>query len=86
MPRKSKVKKVVEPVVEEKKEEVLPVQVEPVKIEEKKEKKTITVKKERKPNAWLIHTKKVQKENPGISYREVLKIAKTSYRKDSPKK
>ena len=93
MPRKTKAKKIapIEPVMKEKTEETLApaplseVQVEPMKSVEKN-KKMINVKKIRKPNAWLIHTKKVQAKNPGISYREVLKLAKTSYKKPAPKK
>jgi hypothetical protein len=32
-------------------------------------------------NAWLIHVKKTKKENPQLSLKEVLKIAKKSYSK-----
>lgn len=45
------------------------------------EAKTVTVKKTRKANPWILHSKKVQADNPNISYREVLKLAKLSYRK-----
>ncbi len=36
-------------------------------------------KKERKPNPWLIHVKKVKDENPDMKYSEVLKKAKETY-------
>jgi len=32
-------------------------------------------------NKWLIHVKKVQKENPKLSLSQVLKKAKISYKK-----
>jgi len=95
MPRKSKVNVVVpEPVIEEAKpEDVAPVIAEVVKkTRGRKPKavidpvgapdpKTVTVKKERRPNPWIDHCSKVKAENPGVSYREVLKIAKTTYSK-----
>ena len=33
----------------------------------------------KKPNKWMIHVNKVKKANPGLSYKEVLIKAKTSY-------
>lgn len=38
-------------------------------------------KKEKKVNPWLEHCKEVRKNNPSISYKEVLKLAKVSYNK-----
>lgn len=32
-------------------------------------------------NPWLVHVKKVKKENPNISFKEVLAKAKKSYKK-----
>lgn len=75
-PRKPK--NVVAPVAVEPVSE--PVSVEPVS-PAKEEPKTIIVKKERKPNKWIRHCKDVQTENPGLSYRDVLKLAKESYSK-----
>jgi len=84
MPRMKKSKKVMvpEPIKEE-------VTVEPVVVDEPivvdtVEPKTVKVKKPRKTNPWILHSKKVQAENPGISYREVLKLAKTTYKKVTP--
>ncbi len=37
--------------------------------------------KERKPNAWLIHTKKIRDENPNMSYKDILVLARESYKK-----
>lgn len=96
MPRKSKVNVVVpEPVIEEAKtEDVAPVIAEVVKKTRGRkpkvvpapvvadEPKMVTVKKERRPNDWILHCKKVQEKNPGVSYREVLKMAKLSYSKN----
>jgi len=95
MPRKSKVNTVApQPIVEEAKpEDDVPViaevekkprksrkpKVEPATVVADDEPKTVTVKKARKPNAWITHCAKVKDENPGVSYREILKIAKTSY-------
>ena len=31
---------------------------------------------------WLIHVKKIKKENPKLSLKEVLKKAKLSYKKE----
>jgi len=39
------------------------------------------VKKERKPNPWLAHTKAVQAQHPDKTYTEILSIAKLSYKK-----
>ena len=79
MPRTKKVKEtVVPPAAPVVVEDVVPV-VEDVP----KTPKTI-IKKTRKPNAWVLHSKKVQAENPGISYREVLKLAKLSYKRETP--
>jgi len=36
---------------------------------------------EKKINPWLLHVKKVKKENPKLSFKEVLKEAKKSYKK-----
>ena len=33
------------------------------------------------PNAWLAHVKQVRKQNAGMSFKEVLKLAKKSYKK-----
>lgn len=43
----------------------------------------ITTKKERKPNPWLEHVKTVRAEkvSEGKTYKEVLSIAKASYKK-----
>ena len=38
-------------------------------------------KKERKPNPWITHTKKVHDEHPDMTYKEVLSLAKASYTK-----
>ena len=38
-------------------------------------------KKERKPNAWLIHVKKTKEENPEKSYKECMSLAKETYKK-----
>ena len=37
-------------------------------------------------NKWLEHVKKVKKENPKLLLKEVLKLAKKSYRKTKLKK
>lgn len=75
-PRKPK--KVVAPVSIEPTSE--PVSIEPAS-EPVSEPKTVVVKKEKKPNKWIKHCKDVQSENPGLSYRDVLKLAKESYSK-----
>ena len=97
MPRKSKVNTVApQPIVEEAKpEDDVPVIAEVVKKTRGRkpkvvpapvvadEPKTVIVKKERRPNEWILFCKEVQKENPNKSYREILKIAKLSYKKGS---
>jgi hypothetical protein len=35
--------------------------------------------KKRKTNPWLVHTAKVRKENPGVPYKEILKMAAKTY-------
>ena len=98
MPRKTKINTVSpESTVEEtKSEEVAPVITDVVKKKRGRkpkitmavpeitvpEPKTI-VKKERKANPWIIHCSKVKAENPGVSYREILKLSKLSYKKGS---
>ncbi len=51
----------------------------------KKEKKTKVVKskktKSKKENPWLTHVKKTMKEYPNKKFKEVLVIAKKSYKK-----
>jgi len=37
--------------------------------------------KVKKTNPWLVHVKKVKKAHPKKALKEVLKIAKTSYKK-----
>jgi len=32
-------------------------------------------------NPWILHVKKIRKENPGKSLKEILKLAKGSYKK-----
>ena len=39
------------------------------------------VKKEKKPNAWLIHVKKHRADNPDMSYKQCLQQAKLTYKK-----
>jgi len=85
MPKKAKVMKVMK-VVEEVTEEPDEVTVDAIGSPVVENPKKIIKKKAvRKPNNWVLHCKKVQAENPGISYREVLKLAKTTYKKDTPK-
>ena len=36
-------------------------------------------------NTWLIHLKKVQQDNPNLSYRECMKKGKLSYKKQARK-
>ena len=36
---------------------------------------------QRKANPWMSHVKKVKAANPGMKYSDVLKKAKTSYKK-----
>ena len=81
--RPRKPKNMVSPIVVEKPvppvPPVEPVSVEPVSVVE--EPKTVVVKKERKPNKWIRHCKEVQSKNQGLSYRDVLKLAKETYSK-----
>lgn len=39
------------------------------------------VKKEKKPNPWIEHCRKVKAQNPSMQYKDVLKLAKESYKK-----
>ena len=39
------------------------------------------VKKEKKPNAWIEHCKHVKAQNPSMQNKDVLKLAKESYKK-----
>ena len=39
------------------------------------------LKKVRKLNAWRIHVKTYREKNPGVAYKDVLKLAKASYKK-----
>ena len=47
------------------------------------EETAVPTRKPRKPNAWITLCKEVQsrEENVGKSYREIMKIAKSEYRK-----
>ena len=38
---------------------------------------------QKKSNPWLVHVAKFRKENPSLSYKDVLKQAKTTYTKGS---
>lgn len=88
-----KAKPVVEPAVEPTDEPDVVSVVEDVKPKRKYEKKVkpeqdvVTeavveaVKKERKENPWLVHVKTVKGDNPDKSYKEVLSLAKLSYKK-----
>ena len=38
---------------------------------------------EKKQNPWLVHVAKFRKDNPSLSYKDVLKQAKTTYTKGS---
>jgi len=40
----------------------------------------------RKPSAWNVFVKKVSKENPGKSFKDVLKMASTLKKKGAMKK
>ena len=57
------------------------------KIEEKESKcddaelKVESPKKKKKPNMWLLHTKKIREHNPELTYKQVLILAKKSYKK-----
>ena len=35
----------------------------------------------KKPNAWLQYVKKVREQNPDMKYKDVLVLAKQSYKK-----
>jgi len=35
----------------------------------------------KKENPWLVHLKKVKKENPKLSLKDAMKLAKQSYKK-----
>ena len=37
--------------------------------------------KPRKPNAWLQHVQKVKADNPELTYKEILNLASTTYKK-----
>ena len=39
------------------------------------------VKKEKQPNAWIEHCKHVKAKNPTVLCKDVLKLAKESYKK-----
>ena len=39
------------------------------------------VKKEKKHNPWIVHCMKVKQENPNVAYRDILKMAKETYKK-----
>ena len=36
--------------------------------------------KPKRSNPWLLHVNQVKKDNPSLSYKEVLKLAKESYK------
>ena len=38
-------------------------------------------KKEKKHNPWIVHCMKVKQENPSVAYRDILKMAKETYKK-----
>jgi hypothetical protein len=35
----------------------------------------------KKPNAWQLHIKKTREANKGLSFKEILKKAKSTYKK-----
>ena len=37
------------------------------------------IKKDRKPNKWLLYCEQIKIANPNVSYREILKLAKETY-------
>ena len=39
------------------------------------------VKKEKKHNPWIVHCMKVKQENLSVAYRDILKMAKETYKK-----
>ena len=38
--------------------------------------------KPRKPNAWLQYCQELKAKNPEMSYKEILKLASTKYKKE----
>jgi ABC-type Fe3+/spermidine/putrescine transport system ATPase subunit len=48
-----------------------------------KTKATFGEGKSRKPNAWLEYVKTIQKDNPELTYKEILNLASISYKKGS---
>ena len=46
-----------------------------------KTKATFSEGKSRKPNAWLEYVKAIQKDNPELTYKEILNLASISYKK-----
>ncbi len=48
-----------------------------------KDKKKPAAKKSgpKKTNPWLVHVKKTMKENPKLKFKDVLKLAKKTYKK-----
>ena len=69
MPRKAKVSKIDEPIEE----------VSQVKDVPQKDVVAPKIKKERKENKWITHCRTVKVDNPDLSYRDILKLAKESY-------
>jgi hypothetical protein len=60
----------------------------PVKEKKVRKKKVIdpdAPKKIRKPNAWLAHVKAYREKNPAVAYNDVLKLAKSTYKKAEAK-
>jgi hypothetical protein len=55
--------------------------VQEVEINKSEVKNEVKEPKTRKPNPWLLYTKKIQTENPDLSYKAVLSLAKASYKK-----
>ena len=44
-------------------------------------------KKKREPSAWILHIKKTQADNPGMSYKTAMKLASKTYvKKKKPTK
>jgi len=35
----------------------------------------------RRPNVWLMHVNKVREQNPGMAYKDILKLAAQTYKK-----
>jgi len=44
------------------------------------------VKKEKRENPWLVHVKTVRESHPELSYKDILKEAKETYKRKSKKK